>query len=112
MASSSYNSLKGENCVPLDLTVLCDQMTLGNSSPPLALRLLRDVLLDANKDNTIGSLNCSIGFWVIQRSKAQLHPQLLRKTPKCCTIELLAIANYYFPWNREVAHDVLPEEFL
>jgi hypothetical protein len=32
MVSSPYRSLKGENFVVLDSVVLCDQMTLGNSS--------------------------------------------------------------------------------
>jgi hypothetical protein len=35
MASSPYNSLNGENFVVLVATVLCDQMTFGNSSTHL-----------------------------------------------------------------------------
>jgi hypothetical protein len=95
MASSPYNSLKGENWVV-----------------PLALGKISDVPLDASEDDPVGPLHRPIGLRVVDRSEAQLGSQVRAEFLEFCAIELLAVVHCDLVGYAEAAYYVLPKELL
>jgi len=62
------------NFVALDSKVLWDQMTFGSSSAHLPFFfLIEQALFDAGEDYAVGPFDCSVGLWMVDRSKHELR---------------------------------------
>jgi hypothetical protein len=79
---------------------------------PFALLLAFEYVLDCLKNQRVGSLNYSVGLWVLYRCEGDLHPDLVRKILEHGTIEIVGIIDSDLLRNSIAIDDALPEEFL
>jgi hypothetical protein len=79
---------------------------------PFALLLAFEYFLDCLKNQSVGSLNCSVGLWVVYRSEGDLRPDLVTEIIEHDTIKILGIVDCDLLRNSIAIDDVLSEEFL
>jgi hypothetical protein len=70
-----------------------------------------EYFLDCLNDHDVGSLNNSIGLWMVYRCKGDLHPNLVTKIFEHCTIEILGIIDGDLLRDSVTTDDVLLEFF-
>jgi hypothetical protein len=79
---------------------------------PFALFVVKKPFLDGTKIFAIGSLNNTIGLWVVHRGEDMLGADGKAEIPEVLVVELCAVVDCEFGRDSEAANNVLPEEFL
>jgi hypothetical protein len=79
---------------------------------PFALLFAFKYFLDCLENQDIGSLDYSIGLWVVYRCEGDLCPNLVIEIFEHYTIEILGIIDHDFLKNSVMADDVLADGFL
>jgi hypothetical protein len=79
---------------------------------PFALFVVEKSFLDGSKNLAIGTLNDTVGLWVVDRGEDRLGADGKAEIPEVLAVELFAVVDCEFVRDSEAADNVLPEEFL
>jgi hypothetical protein len=79
---------------------------------PFALFVVEEPFLDGAKNLAIGTLDRTVGLWVVHRGEDRLGADGKAEFPEVLAVELFAVVDYEFGRDSEAANNVLPEEFL
>jgi hypothetical protein len=79
---------------------------------PFALFVVKKPFLDGTKNLAIGTLNNTVGLWVVHRGEDRHGADGKTEIPEVLAVELFAIVDCEFRRDSEAADNVLLEEFL
>jgi hypothetical protein len=79
---------------------------------PFALFVVKKPFLDGSKNFAIGTLDNTVGLWVVHRGEDRLGADGKAKISEVLAVELFAVVDCEFGRDSEAANNILPEEFL
>lgn len=111
IAPLSYNNLNGVNFVVLDSVMLCDHITLGNSSGhfPLANPMIFCLMLVNIIPLALSAAPLDCGRYT--KVKHNIVPKW-EKILELYAIKLLSIVYCQLIWDTKSTHHIMPKEYL
>jgi hypothetical protein len=79
---------------------------------PFAFFVVKKPFLDGTKNLAIGTLNNTVGLWVVHKGEDRLGADGKAEIPEVLAVELFAVVDYEFGRDSKVVDNVLLEEFL
>jgi hypothetical protein len=79
---------------------------------PICPFVVKKPFLDGSKFFSIGTLDNTVGLWVVHQGKDRLGADGKAEIPEVLAVELFVVVDCEFGWDSEAANNVLPEEFL